>query len=154
VLSGFPRRMLLGAALTVVALPLVIAGTSQAEVVATPVPGFPHAKVYVDEGKGARPVVVILHGADGGTEAGDRFGPILADMGYAAVGLPYYSADWGQFGPPKALPELAGSFVDIPVDQLARLREALRPMEGVDVSRFGLFGASKGAEFALIAASR
>jgi dienelactone hydrolase len=101
-----------------------------------------------------RPVVVILHGADGGTEAGERFGPVLARMGYAAVGLPYYSPDWGEFGPPKALPELPGSFLDIRVDQLAGLREALSTMPGVDVERFGLFGASKGAEFALIAASR
>jgi dienelactone hydrolase len=75
-------------------------------------------------------------------------------MGYAAVGLPYYSPDWGEFGPPKALPELPGSFLDIRVDQLAGLREALSTMSGVDVERFGLFGASKGAEFALIAASR
>lgn len=119
-----------------------------------PIAGFPHAKVYALEGGQARPVVVILHGADGGTEAGDRFGPILARMGYAAVGLPYYSPDWGEYGPPKALPELPGSFIDIRVDQLAELRQALAGMEGVDVERFGLFGASKGAEFALVAASR
>ncbi|HZW15160.1 MAG TPA: acyl-CoA thioester hydrolase/BAAT C-terminal domain-containing protein [Brevundimonas sp.] len=119
-----------------------------------PIPGFPHAKVYTLTGDQARPVVVILHGADGGTEAGDRFGPILARMGYAAVGLPYYSPDWGEYGPPKALPELPGSFIDIRIDQLAGLREALSAMPGVDVERFGLFGASKGAEFALIAASR
>ena len=119
-----------------------------------PIAGFPHAKVYALEGGQARPVVVILHGADGGTEAGDRFGPILARIGYAAVGLPYYSPDWGEYGPPKALPELPGSFIDIRVDQLAELRQALAGMEGVDVERFGLFGASKGAEFALVAASR
>lgn len=128
-------------------------GWSQ-EVAVTEVPGFPHAKVYATEGAGPRPVVVILHGAEGGTEAGDRFGPILARMGYAAVGLPYYSPDWGAYGPPKALPEIAGSFVDIPVDQLGRLREALKTVASADVERFGLLGASKGAEFALIAGSR
>jgi len=119
-----------------------------------PVPGFPHARVHTLTGGEPRPVVVILHGADGGTEAGDRFGPILARMGYAAVGLPYYSPDWGDYGPPKALPELPGSFLDIRVDQIAELREALRDMPGVDVERFSLLGASKGSEFALIAASR
>lgn len=129
------------------------AGWSQT-VTATDVPGFAHARVYALEGGGPRPVVVILHGAEGGTEAGDRFGPILARMGYAAVGLPYYSPDWGEYGPPKALPEIAGSFVDIRVDQLADLREALRGVPAADVERFGLLGASKGSEFALIAASR
>lgn len=144
------RLALAAMALMAVAIPQRVL----AEVTAQPIVGFPHAKLYSDAEGQPRPVVVILHGADGGTEAGDRFGPLLADLGYAAVGLPYYSPDWGQFGPPKALPEIAGSFVDIPVDQLARLRDRLATMPGVDTTRFGLFGASKGAEFALIAASR
>lgn len=124
------------------------------EITERPIEGFPHAKVWSQAGDQARPVVVILHGADGNDEAGRRFGPILARMGYAAVGLPYYSPNWGDYGPPPMFPDLPGSFIDIRVDQLAELREALRPMAGVDVERFGLFGASKGAEFALIAASR
>lgn len=126
----------------------------EAGISVTPVPGFPHANLYAPEGAEGLPVVVILHGAEGGTEAGDRYGPILARMGYAAVGLPYYSPDWGEFGPPQALPEIAGSFVDIRVDQLADLRDALTAMPQADVERFGLLGASKGSEFALIAASR
>ena len=124
------------------------------EIIERPVEGFPHAKMWSQTGDQARPVVVILHGADGNDEAGRRFGPILARLGYAAVGLPYYSPNWGDYGPPPMFPDLPGSFIDIRVDQLAELREALRPMAGVDVERFGLFGASKGAEFALIAASR
>jgi dienelactone hydrolase len=140
--------------LAIAALFALAAPAAAQAVTDRPIPGFPHARVYTLEGDEPRPVVVILHGADGGTEAGDRFGPILARLGYAAVGLPYYSPDWGDYGPPKALAELPGSFLDIPVDQLARLREVLRGLPGVDVDRFGLFGASKGAEFALIAASR
>jgi len=142
-------RLALAAAVIAFAAPVAAQEISE-----RPIAGFPHAKVYTLTGGDPRPVVVILHGADGGTEAGDRFGPILARMGYAAVGLPYYSADWGEYGPPKALPELPGSFIDIRIDQIGELREALSAMDGVDVERFGLFGASKGAEFALIAASR
>lgn len=140
--------------LAVFALFALAAPAAAQAVTERPIPGFPHAKVYTLTGDEPRPVVVILHGADGGTEAGDRFGPILARMGYAAVGLPYYSPDWGDYGPPKALPELPGSFIDIRVDQIAELREALRGMAGVDVERFGLLGASKGSEFALLAGSR
>lgn len=124
------------------------------EITERPIAGFPHAKVYELAGDAPRPVVVILHGADGDDEAQRRFGPILARMGYAAVGLPYYSPNWGDYGPPPKFPDLPGSFIDIRVDQLAALRAALSGMPGVDVERFGLFGASKGSEFALIAASR
>lgn len=149
-----PTRRLF-AALGAAALMLGVAAPALAQAVTrTPIEGFPHAAAWRLNDGDARPVVVILHGADGGTEAGERFGPILARMGYVAVGLPYYSPDWGQYGPPKALPELAGSFVDIPVDQLGRLRDALAAMPGVDIEQFALFAGSKGSEFALIAASR
>lgn len=133
---------------------LAFGGVAAAQTVTErPVAGFPHAVLYT-VGDAPRPVVVILHGADGNDEASTRFGPILARMGYAAVGLPYYSPNWGDYGPPPKFPDLPGSFIDIRVDQVADLREALRGMAGADVERFGLFGASKGAEFALIAASR
>ncbi|WP_420477822.1 dienelactone hydrolase family protein [Brevundimonas sp. FT23028] len=133
---------------------LLLGGPALAqEVTQRPIGGFPHAVLYT-VGDEPKPVVVILHGADGNDEAGVRFGPILARMGYAAVGLPYYSPNWGEYGPPPKFPDLPGSFIDIRVDQIAELREALRGMPGADVERFGLFGASKGAEFALIAGSR
>lgn len=149
-------RTLLGGLLGLLAVIAVLTGTparAEEAVTETPIPGFPHAVLYTT-GDAPRPVVVILHGADGNDEASTRFGPILARMGYAAVGLPYYSPNWGDYGPPPKFPDLPGSFIDIRVDQLAGLREALRGMPGVDVERFGLFGASKGAEFALIAGSR
>ncbi|HTU13151.1 MAG TPA: acyl-CoA thioester hydrolase/BAAT C-terminal domain-containing protein [Allosphingosinicella sp.] len=127
---------------------------ARAAVSEAPIPGFPRARLYRLAGEAARPVVVILPGAEGGDGAGRRFGPILARLGYAAVSLPYYSPNWGQYGPPPEYPDLPGSFIDIRVDQLAGLRDTLRAMPGVDVERFGLFAGSKGAEFALIAASR
>ena len=130
------------------------ASSEGAKVVETAVPGFPRAMLYRVEGKLARPVVVILAGAEGGDGAGKRFGPILAELGYAAVSLPYYSPNWGEFGPPQQYTDLPGSFVDIKVDQLTRLRDTLAAMPGVDATRFGLFAGSKGSEFALIAASR
>ena len=138
-------------ALALVAWP---AAASEPDIVETPVPGFPHAVLYAQAGDQPRPVIVILAGAEGGDGAGKRFGPILGELGYAAVSLPYYSPDWGEYGPPPPQPELPGSFLDIRVDQLADLRAVLRIMPGVDIDRFGLFGGSKGAEFALIAASR
>jgi uncharacterized protein len=118
------------------------------------IPGFPAARLYQAEGGGRRPVIVVLHGADGGTRASDRYGRKLAGLGYAVVGLPYYSADWGDYGPPKEFPDLPGSFIDIRIDQIGELRDWLRTRPDVDADRIALFGGSKGAEFALIAASQ
>ncbi|PZN96662.1 MAG: hypothetical protein DCF29_23225 [Alphaproteobacteria bacterium] len=125
-----------------------------ATVEAEEIPGFPSATLYRLPGGEPRPVIVVLHGADGGVEASRRYGPKLASLGYAVVGLPYYSADWGEYGPPKAIPELPGSFIDIRIDQIGELRDWLRTQPDVDADRIALFGGSKGAEFALIAASR
>lgn len=135
-------------------LPWPAPAGAQPAIVEAPIAGFPRAKLYRLAGDGARPVVVILAGAEGGDGAGRRFGPMLARMGYAAVSLPYYSPNWGQYGPPPEFPDLPGSFIDIRVDQLAELRQSLRAVPGVDVDRFGLLAGSKGSEFALIAASR
>ena len=124
------------------------------QILQTAVPGFAHAKIYRRSGNARTPVIVILAGAEGGDDAGRRFGPIFAELGYAAVSLPYYSANWGAHAPPPQYPELPGSFVDIRVEQLGDLKKALAKMPGLDTTRIGLFGGSKGSEFALIAASR
>lgn len=118
------------------------------------IPGFPAARLYRLPGDAPRPVIVVLHGADGGTGASNRLGRKLASLGYAVVGLPYYSADWGAYGPPQEIPALPGSFIDIRIEQIAELRDWLRTRPDVDADRIALFGGSKGAEFALIAASK
>jgi dienelactone hydrolase len=130
------------------------AAESTSQISHTPIAGFPHAKLYRKAAKTKLPVIVILAGAEGGDDAGRRFGPVLAELGYAAVSLPYYSANWGEFAPPPQYPELPGSFVDIRIDQLAELKTALAKMPELDTTRIGLFGGSKGSEFALIAASK
>lgn len=127
---------------------------TRANLVIDEIPGFPAARLYRLPGSAPRPVIVVLHGADGGTGASERFGPKLASLGYAVVGLPYYSPDWAEFAPPKAIPELPGSFIDIRIDQIAELRDWLATRPEVDATRIALFGGSKGAEFALIAASK
>lgn len=121
-------------------------------VTSTAIPGFPAAMFHVIPDGKPKPVIIILHGAEGGTGASWRFGPTLASLGYAVVGLPYYSADWGQG--PKEIPDLPGSFIDIRIDQLEAVRAWLRTQPEADANRIGLFGGSKGAEFALIAASK
>ncbi|RYG30808.1 MAG: hypothetical protein EON93_14095, partial [Burkholderiales bacterium] len=67
-----------------VTIPVARAAVTEANVF-----GFPHAKAYRTEGTDARPVLVILGGAEGNDEAGKRFGPIFARLGYTAVSFPY-----------------------------------------------------------------
>ena len=158
----FPVRLFgvitCGAALI---LPVLLSSSAAAQtqalqqvIVETDIPPFPHAKLYSAPGSSTRPIIIILAGAEGGDEAGRRFGPVLARLGYAAVSFPYYSPNWGSFAPPPQYPELPGSFVDIRIDQLVDLRNTLANIEGLDTNRIALFGGSKGSEFALIGASR
>lgn len=100
-----------------------------------------------------RPVVILLGGSEGGDSFARDLAPRLASYGFAALGLPYYAPAWG--GPPR--PELAGlpsAFTDIPVERLEVARAWLARQPGVDVDHLALYGGSKGAEFALIAATK
>lgn len=101
---------------------------------------------------GKRPVIIALGGSEGGDWFAKTMAPRLASHGYAVLGMPYYVPAYA--GPPgeemKALPT---AFAEIPVDRLEQAREWLRKQD-VDVERLGIYGVSKGAEFALIAATR
>lgn len=102
-------------------------------------------------GAGKQPVVILLGGSEGGDSFARRMAPQLASRGYAVLGLPYYAP---AFGAPSKLAGLPSAFIDIPVDRLERARAWLARQPGVDADRLALYGVSKGAEFALIAATR
>jgi dienelactone hydrolase len=118
------------------------------------VAGFPGA-VYARpaEAKAALPVVILLGGAEGGSAAAREHAPKLAALGFAVFGLPYVSPASMPDGP-RELPALPGDFANIEVTQLNKVRDWLGQQAGVDIQRIGLYGASKGAEFALLAASQ
>lgn len=122
------------------------------DVTVEPVPGLPGAVFAYPEGAKRLPVLVVLGGSEGDDSTAKSVSPRFASRGYAVLGLPYYSPAWGE--QPQALPGLPRSFVDIPVDRLEAARAWLRGRPEADVEHFGLYGVSKGAEFALIAASR
>lgn len=125
------------------------------EVVSRPADGFPGAVFSSLPGSQPRPALILLGGSEGGV-AITNSGPAYASRGFAVLALPYYSpAQWGPTGPlPPEVPELPRAFADIPVDRLAAARDWLAKQPGVDAQRIGVVGTSKGAEFALLAASR
>lgn len=132
-----------------------------ADVVVTQPAEFPGARFATQGGAaqgGAarRPALIVLGGSEGGSSAARSSAPLLASQGYAVLGLPYYSPpSWTAKGPvPPELPALPDSFVDIELSRLEQARDWLARQPGVDASRIGVYGVSKGAEFALAAASR
>jgi dienelactone hydrolase len=94
------------------------------------------------------PVIVLLHGSEGGklaSASGDaaRF----AAEGYAVLAITYFSWPW------EAIPGTPNAHVNIAVETLERARTWLAGRPEADVNRFGVFGVSKGAEFAALAAA-
>jgi hypothetical protein len=114
---------------------------------------FPGAVFAKPKGaSGKLPVLILLGGGEGGSGAARDHAPRLAAMGFAVLGLPYYSPSAAPGGP-RELPALPADFINIEIRQLDAVRDWLRKRDDVDVKRIGLYGASKGAEFALLAAS-
>lgn len=113
----------------------------------TPFPGAVWAR---PKGPGRHPVVIVLGGSEGGSSTARDIAPLFAARGYATLGLPYYDPG---YDPTDRVAGLPRSFTDIPVDRLAAVRTWLATRPEADVARVGIWGVSKGAEFALIAAS-
>lgn len=97
---------------------------------------------------GARhPAVILLHGSEGGNrdsarEIAERF----AAQGYAAFALNYFAWDLaGLEGVPNA-------HVNQPIELISTVRDWLAARPEADISRLGLYGHSKGAEYAEVAA--
>lgn len=114
------------------------------------VPEFAGARLYRPSGTRRLPIVILLGGSEGGSGFGRRMGPMLAARGYAALALPYYTPSYVS----EKLPGLPTAFANIPVDRLEVVRTWLTTQPGLDPRRIGVYGVSKGAEFALLAASR
>jgi dienelactone hydrolase len=110
---------------------------------------FPGAVWAMPVGAKRPPVIIVLGGSEGGNSTATTYAPLFAARGYAVLGLPYYNGvgAGGIAGLPTA-------FAEIPVDRLEQARAWLAARGDVGAERIGIWGVSKGAEFALIAASR
>jgi dienelactone hydrolase len=96
---------------------------------------------YVHPGAARRAGVIVLGGSEGGTPEAQA--ALLASHGFETLALGYFNA-----GPlPKAL-------VNVPLEDVEKGVAWLTRRPGVDPSRIGILAGSKGAEMALLAASR
>lgn len=95
------------------------------------------------------PAILLLHGSEGGSPEGARATAIrFARLGYAAFAVNYFAWPYaGVKGIPQAL-------VNVPVETLAAARDWLSRQHDVSAETVAVWGASKGAEFALVGAVR
>jgi dienelactone hydrolase len=124
---------------------------STAPVTIEPVTQFPGAFLARPaDASGPLPLIIVLGGSEGDDHTARYIAPRLAAEGFAALGLPYRSPDRGQG---QAFPGLPDVFTRIPVERLDDVRAWARRDARVDHRRIGLWGVSKGAEFAILAAA-
>lgn len=115
-------------------------------------PKLEGAFVMMLPSKKPRPVIITLGGSEGGDSSARRTAPILASMGYAVVGYPYYSPAYN--GDKPQFPSLPQAFADIPLDRIELVLDEIERHPNLDINRVGLHGVSKGGEFVLAVASR
>jgi dienelactone hydrolase len=95
------------------------------------------------------PTVLVLHGSEGGNAVRARAAAAYyAARGFAALAINYFA--W----PYERVPELPVVHMNVSVETIEHARDWLAGRPEVDGRRIGIVGASKGAEFALVAASR
>lgn len=103
-------------------------------------PGFAADLYEPPAARKKSPAIIILSGSEGGMN--DQDAALLSAHGYVALALAYFKEE--------GLPQ---NLVHIPVETVKRGLDFLRSLPDVDPDRIGLFGGSKGAELALLAAS-
>lgn len=96
--------------------------------------------LYVEEGP-ARPGVIVLGGSEGGRPR--YLARLLAAEGFSCLALSYFGAE-----------PLPRRLVEVPIDGVEVALHWLRRRSGSLSGPVGLVGASKGAELALLAASK
>ena len=100
-------------------------------------------------GARALPVIIILHGSEGGNvETARATAARFAGSGYAAFAMNYFA--WTMAG----IDNIPSSHMNFPIERLGEARAWLAARPEADVERLAIHGTSKGAEFALVAAER
>jgi len=96
--------------------------------------------LFLPPGEGKKPAIIVLGGSEGG--AYEPAAAIYASHGYVTLALAYFGME--------GLPD---SLINIPVETIDRAVDWLEKHPRVDKNAIGIWGASKGAEFALLASS-
>lgn len=96
--------------------------------------------LFLPEGEGERPGIIVLGGSEGGTY--EPSAAMYASRGFVTLALAYFGIE-----------DLPRELVNIPVETVDRAIGWLQAQPGVKADAIGAWGASKGAELALVSAS-
>lgn len=89
------------------------------------------------------PCIIVLSGSDGGLEKSQNIAMLLASRGYVSLAMSYFGMD-GQT-----------PYLDqIPLENIQEALQILSENTHVDPNRIGIYGRSKGAEYALASISK
>ncbi len=83
--------------------------------------------------------IIVVGGSEGNENIPMKIGNLFAENGFSALGLCYWN-----------MPGLSDNLVDIPVEIM---EQAVNRLKDQGYERIGLYGLSKGAEYALLSAS-
>lgn len=107
-----------------------------------------HGVYAVPVGIESPPVVLVLHGSEGGSVAKARAAATrFAAQGYAALAINYFARAF------EGIEGLRTDHIEVPIETIAHAREWVAAQGTADTDRIAIWGHSKGAEFALLAAS-
>jgi dienelactone hydrolase len=95
--------------------------------------------LYMPSGAGPHPAMIVLPGSQGGLPAPNGHAGGLSSRGYVVLALAFFNAE--------GLPPL---LQNIPLEYFATAVEWLKAQPGVDSTRIGVLGTSRGGELALL----
>lgn len=102
-----------------------------------------YAELYLPARKGPVPVLIALGGGEGGLESSSEMAVTFVSQGYGVLALAY-------FADPGLPPTLEG----VPIEYFSRAIRWLKQRPEIDSHRIAIIGWSRGAEAALLVASR
>lgn len=102
-----------------------------------------YGELYVQQDARQAPALLLIGGSEGGIDTISQMATSFAQQGYAALALAYWNA-----------PGLPGSLENIPLEYFDRAIAWLQEQPQVRRGTLGMLGWSRGAEAALLVASR
>jgi dienelactone hydrolase len=103
--------------------------------------------LFEPPGRKPQPGLLVVGGSEGGLESTERAAAAYAAHGYAALAVAY-------FDPSGALAGIPRQFASIPLEYFEGALDWMRAQPTIDDTELGVAGASRGAELALLLASR
>lgn len=104
--------------------------------------GQAYGRVFYDEMLMEQPAIIVLSGSDGRIEKAQNIAQLFASHGFVALAVCYFG-----------LEGLSKNLEKIPIEIIEKSANYLKSLPQVDTNRIGIYGRSKGAELALVAAT-